>query len=95
MFARSSINFIVGNLPNKFSMTFDFGAEVHEATFTGQSSKEEAYQRPYAGFFSYDLVAALAGPYSKVKINIEDKPIGTLNLRDSSWAIKKGLSKCY
>lgn len=95
VYARSDLYPIIGPLPNRFTMSFDFGGTVHTATFTGQSDVdgEEKYS-PYVALMTKPLLASLAGDAGGVKLSIDDRPLGTLTLKASSWAINKAMKEC-
>ncbi|SNZ07457.1 S1 family peptidase [Cohaesibacter gelatinilyticus] len=94
IFVRSELSELLGALPNRVTLKFDFGGEVHTAEFVGQSDESGASESPYVAFFTRKLAIALSGAYSSVKIYVQGKGIGALSLKDSSWAINKGLADC-
>ncbi|MEW4459332.1 serine protease [Roseibium algicola] len=94
IFVRSELSELFGALPNKVTVKFDFGAEVYSTEFVGQSHSDGSSESPYTAFFTQELANALAGAHTSVGIHIAAKEIGTLPLKDSSWAIKKGLASC-
>ncbi len=94
IFALSSLSRLFGALPNRVTVKFDFGREVYETEFVGQSDASGLVESDYVAFFTRQLAGALAGSYTSVKISLEGKEIGILPLRDSSWAINKGLAGC-
>jgi len=58
---------------------FDFGKEIYRANFTGQSDvSDKKRYRPYAGFVKREVVTALAGNASSVRLSIDGRAIGSL-----------------